>query len=69
VAAENVPNRGFGRFAARFILRNQIRGHDWLVILLKVLARATTISGVPIADHDRFPTYYGTEFASKAMDA
>ena len=28
VAAENVPNRGFGRFAARFIRRNQIRGHD-----------------------------------------
>jgi len=38
------------------------------VILLKVLARTTTISRVPIADHDRFPTYYGTEFQSKAMD-
>jgi putative transposase len=38
------------------------------VILLWVLARTTTISRVPIADHDRFPTYYGTEFASKAMD-
>jgi putative transposase len=38
------------------------------VILLRVLARPTTISGVLIADYDRFPTYYGTEFASKAMD-
>jgi transposase InsO family protein len=38
------------------------------VILLKVLARTSTISGVLIAGHDRFPTYYGTEFASKAMD-
>jgi hypothetical protein len=28
VAAENVTNRGFGRFAARFIRTNQIRGHD-----------------------------------------
>jgi hypothetical protein len=28
VAAENAPNRGFGRFGARFIRRNQIRGHD-----------------------------------------
>ena len=28
VAAENAPNRGFGRFVARFIRRNQIRGHD-----------------------------------------
>jgi len=35
------------------------------VILLKVLARTTTISRVPIADHDRFPTYYGSEFAAK----
>jgi transposase InsO family protein len=41
---------------------------SWLVILLKVLARTTTISGVPIADHDRFRMYYGTEFARKAMD-
>ena len=39
------------------------------MILLKVLARTTTISGVPIADHDRFPTYYGTEFGSRAMEA
>jgi len=38
------------------------------VILLKVLTRTTTISGVPIADHDRFRMYYGTEFQSKAMD-
>jgi putative transposase len=37
------------------------------VILLKVLARTTTISGVPIADHDRFPTYYGTELTSGAV--
>jgi len=28
VAAENAPNRGFDRFAARFIRGNQIRGHD-----------------------------------------
>jgi hypothetical protein len=28
VAAENAPNRGLGRFSARFIRRNQIRGHD-----------------------------------------
>jgi hypothetical protein len=28
VAAENAPNRGFGRFAARFIRSNQNRGHD-----------------------------------------
>ncbi len=28
VAAENAPNREFGRFSARFIRRNQIRGHD-----------------------------------------
>jgi hypothetical protein len=28
VTAENAPNRGFGRFAADFIRRNQIRGHD-----------------------------------------
>jgi putative transposase len=32
------------------------------------LPRATTISGVPIADHDRFPTYYGPEFVSRALD-
>jgi transposase InsO family protein len=37
------------------------------VILLKVLARTTTISGVPIADHDRFPMYYGTELTSGAV--
>ena len=28
VAAENAPNRGFGRFTARFIRENQSRGHD-----------------------------------------
>ena len=28
-----------------------------------------TIAGVLIVGHDRFLTYYGTEFASKAMDA
>ncbi len=28
LGGENAPNRGFGRFAARFIRRNQIRGHD-----------------------------------------
>jgi hypothetical protein len=28
VTAENAPNRGFGRFAADFIRRNQIRGRD-----------------------------------------
>jgi len=28
VAAENAPKRGFGRLAAHFIRRNQIRGHD-----------------------------------------
>jgi hypothetical protein len=28
VAAENAPNRGFSPFAARFICRNEIRGHD-----------------------------------------
>jgi hypothetical protein len=28
VAAENAPNRGFGRFATRFIRENQIRDHD-----------------------------------------
>jgi hypothetical protein len=28
VAAENAPNRGFRRFAARLICRNRIRGHD-----------------------------------------
>jgi hypothetical protein len=28
VAAENAPNRGFRRFAVRFIRGNQIRGHD-----------------------------------------
>ncbi len=28
MAAENAPNRGFDRFAARFIRGNQIRGHD-----------------------------------------
>jgi hypothetical protein len=28
VAAENAPNRGLGRFSARFIRRKQIRGHD-----------------------------------------
>jgi putative transposase len=37
------------------------------VILLRVLARTTTISRVPIADHDRFPTYYGTELTSCAV--
>jgi transposase InsO family protein len=44
-------------------------GWTWLVILLKVVARTSTISRVLIAGHDRFPTYYGSEFASKAMDA
>jgi len=28
LAAENAPNRGFRRFAARFIRSNQNRGHD-----------------------------------------
>jgi putative transposase len=37
------------------------------VILLRVLARPTTISGVLIADYDRFPTYYGTELTSGAV--
>jgi hypothetical protein len=38
------------------------------VILLRVLARTTTISGVLIADHDRFPTYYGPEFTGRVLD-
>ena len=37
------------------------------MILLRGLARTTTISRVPIADHDRFPTYYGTELTSVAV--
>jgi putative transposase len=28
----------------------------------------STISRVLIAGHDRFPTYYGTEFVSRALD-
>jgi hypothetical protein len=28
LAAENAPKRGFDRFAARFIRRSQIRGHE-----------------------------------------
>jgi hypothetical protein len=28
VAAENAPNTGFGRFGARFIRKDHIRGHD-----------------------------------------
>ena len=39
------------------------------MILLKVLAPTTTISGVPIADHDRFPTYYGLIFQSRRFRA
>ena len=39
------------------------------MILLKVVARTSTISRVLVAGHDRFPTYYGTEFVSKAIDA
>jgi transposase InsO family protein len=38
------------------------------VILLRVLARTTTISGVLIADHDRFRTYYGPEFTGRVLD-
>jgi len=37
------------------------------VILLKVLARTSTISEVLIAGHDRLPTYYGTELTSVAV--
>ena len=42
-------------------------GHGWDPTA-KGWACTATIAGVLIVGHDRFPTYYGTEFVSKAMD-
>ena len=41
---------------------------SWLDILLLGWACTATIAGVLIVGHDRFPTYDGPEFVSRALD-
>ena len=56
VAAENALNRGFSPFAARFIRRNKIRGHDKL--LRKVIVSFDK-SAIPIRGEGLHGKYGG----------
>lgn len=47
----------------------RLRGYSCItLILLLGWACTTTIAGVLIAGHDRFPTYYAAEFTGQLMD-